>query len=328
MKYVEKTFTYNGRRYHVYGNTEEEAIEKKILKLQQLKEGYSKPTDMTVNMWFEEYLTVYKANVLPTTLETYRSVYKNLIQPYIGLLSLSRVKESQCQKIMNSLSGKSKSSAHKAKILLQGMFSAAVRNKMIPYSPAEELIEPKVTEGKRRALTKDERIAVIKACDKLDESGLFCKIIYYCGLRPSEVFRIQEKDIDRVNHTLFVRGTKTRASERTVFIPEVFVIPKGFSFPPNTKTTIRTYWDQVKSQVKKNGDVIGEDLTMYCLRHDYCTRLQESGVPIDVARRLMGHSSVNVTSRIYTHESEVTLTNAAKLVNEASKMEKKTGKSV
>lgn len=45
------------------------------------------------------------------------------------------------------------------------------------------------------------------------------------------------------------------------------------------------------------------------------TRLQEVGVPIDVARRLMGHSSVEITSKIYTHASEIALEAARKLID-------------
>lgn len=46
---------------------------------------------------------------------------------------------------------------------------------------------------------------------------------------------------------------------------------------------------------------LADDLTMYCLRHTYCTDLEASGVPINVARYLMGHSSIELTARIYTH---------------------------
>ena len=46
--------------------------------------------------------------------------------------------------------------------------------------------------------------------------------------------------------------------------------------------------------------VVAEDLVAYCLRHTYCTDLQRAGVPINVAKYLMGHSDISVTSKIYT----------------------------
>lgn len=46
---------------------------------------------------------------------------------------------------------------------------------------------------------------------------------------------------------------------------------------------------------------IAPDLTTYCLRHTFCTDLQRAGVAINIAKELMGHSSIAVTADIYTH---------------------------
>ena len=57
--------------------------------------------------------------------------------------------------------------------------------------------------------------------------------------------------------------------------------------------------------------VITDDREMYDLRHTYCTDLQAASVPIDVARYLMGHSDISMTSRIYTHMREDAFADAA-----------------
>ena len=56
-------------------------------------------------------------------------------------------------------------------------------------------------------------------------------------------------------------------------------------------------------------------LSLYCYRHTYCTDLQAAGVPINVAKELMGHSSIAVTAQIYTHKSDEAFNNAADLIN-------------
>lgn len=56
---------------------------------------------------------------------------------------------------------------------------------------------------------------------------------------------------------------------------------------------------------------IAPDLNMYCFRHTYCTDLEAAGVPINVAKYLMGHSSIQMTASIYTHMREDTLTDIA-----------------
>ena len=51
----------------------------------------------------------------------------------------------------------------------------------------------------------------------------------------------------------------------------------------------------------RNGHKIAPDLVPHCLRHTFCTELQKAGVPINIAKVIMGHSSIEMTARIYTH---------------------------
>lgn len=51
----------------------------------------------------------------------------------------------------------------------------------------------------------------------------------------------------------------------------------------------------------RNGHKIADDLVLYCLRHTFCTDLQKAGVPLNIARIIMGHEDIRVTASIYTH---------------------------
>ena len=42
----------------------------------------------------------------------------------------------------------------------------------------------------------------------------------------------------------------------------------------------------------------------YDLRHTFCTDLERAGVPLNVASKLMGHASIEITAKIYTHTGE------------------------
>lgn len=57
--------------------------------------------------------------------------------------------------------------------------------------------------------------------------------------------------------------------------------------------------------------VVADDLTLYCYRHTYCTDLEAAGVSINVAKYLMGHSSIELTAKIYSHMREDILEEAA-----------------
>ncbi|MDR0311824.1 MAG: site-specific integrase [Acidobacteriota bacterium] len=70
-----------------------------------------------------------------------------------------------------------------------------------------------------------------------------------------------------------------------------------------------------KMRIAKILSVVAPDLVPYCLRHTYCTDLQDAGVPINVARYLMGHSDISMTAKIYTHTTETAIQEAAKKIN-------------
>jgi integrase len=61
--------------------------------------------------------------------------------------------------------------------------------------------------------------------------------------------------------------------------------------------------------------VVAPDFVPYCLRHTYCTDLQDKGVPINIAKYLMGHANISVTAKIYTHISETAIDTAASLID-------------
>jgi integrase len=78
-------------------------------------------------------------------------------------------------------------------------------------------------------------------------------------------------------------------------------------------------WEKVegkdgKKRRKKVLSVIAPDFVPYCLRHTFCTDLQDKGVPLKVASYLMGHSNISVTADIYTHITDSAIDEAARLI--------------
>ena len=146
----------------------------------------------------------------------------------------------------------------------------------------------------------------------------------YCGLRPHETAYIQGKDVN--GNVLHVRGTKSADADRYIPIPEVLkeVLPeigdeeyfiKSLSgVSPIKESHRRKMWNSFKKELGRYIDVAG-DLVPYCLRHTYCTDLQDAGIPINVAREFMGHSTISLTSKVYTHHSETTFFKAAEQIN-------------
>lgn len=108
---------------------------------------------------------------------------------------------------------------------------------------------------------------------------------------------------------------------------------------PLTETAIRRRWETVKKymdlelgakteRVKLPGarrhslviteHALAEDLDLYDLRHTYCTDLEVAGVPINVAKVLMGHKDIATTANIYTHPTGAVVDSARDLINAAA----------
>ncbi len=147
-----------------------------------------------------------------------------------------------------------------------------------------------------------------------------------------------------------LKAPKTAAGVREIPIPneiyEELVAVKGepfepvFSRPDNqgryTNMSRHRAWLSLKEQIDismgakfehllnektkrkrkiKTLSIVADDLVPYCLRHTYCTDLQDKGVPINVAKYLMGHANIAITAKIYTHISDVAIDTAAALIN-------------
>lgn len=151
-----------------------------------------------------------------------------------------------------------------------------------------------------------------------------------------------------------VKGPKTAAGVRTVPIPEdlvpwlerqlalsrsEYVFVQKDRRTPLTETSMRCRWNTVKKymdlelgatfeRVKLPGarrrslvilrSALAEDLDLYDLRHTYCTDLEIAGVPINVAKVLMGHRDIATTANIYTHAADATTAAARDLINAAA----------
>ena len=75
---------------------------------------------------------------------------------------------------------------------------------------------------------------------------------------------------------------------------------------------------------KENGSVLADDLVLYCLRHTFCTDLQKDGVPVDIAKYLMGHADIRTTANIYAHPGDETALIAAAILGK-KRTEKEAG---
>jgi integrase/recombinase XerD len=144
----------------------------------------------------------------------------------------------------------------------------------------------------------------------------------YCGLRVSELCRLDVADLDFGRRILFVRQGKGK-KDRMVPIPRKLLGPlrawvnarnSGPVFPSSHGgcLTPRAVQLLVKRLAAAAGLPQAAQLryaTPHKLRHAYATRLLESGATIYEVRDLLGHSSI-ATTETYLHTTPERLSKA------------------
>ena len=363
-KYACATFTYDGKRYYSYGADSREAQRKADKRLALMEAGVKETTsNMTVAKWSNQWLSSYKSGVVSDDWYNHmESIIRKVIVPSIGDVRIKDVKPMHIQAMYNGQLQMSDSHQKKVQLVTRQIFDSAVDNDLISKDPAKRIKVAtngnKRSESGYRTITNEERKLTLKTAEKHPELGRFFLIMLYCGCRPQEVARLKMSDYDAKERILHV--SRAKKTDGTTGEPKSGAGVRGIPVPnklaealdalekapeelivtseqgrPLTDTSYRRLWKKFKRQMEiENGaelfrqqvirPTLSEDFVPYCYRHTYCTDLQDAGVPVTVAQRLMGHSSVKVTADIYTHHSKESFEDARNKVNQYHK--RKNGK--
>ena len=346
------TFMWQGKRIYVYGNSPAEAKENAIKRKALLEHGVvENRSNTTVKEWAKKWLKDYKKNAIGDA--WYRqteSILRNHILPDLGSMPLKNVNAADIRRLMNKKAKYSESHQRKiAQVVLQ-IFSSAEENGIIDKLPTRKIkIATGSRESRTRAITDEERKLTLKVAEKNPDLGLQFLLMLFCGLRSQEVARLQMRDYDRSKQILTIRrarkadgstdAPKSKSGNREIPVPTYLAerlnsldkkpneyICTSQQGHPLTKTSQKRAWHRFRrlmdiengAEVFRNHIVestLAEDLRPYDYRHTYCTDLQDAGVPITVAQRLMGHSDIKMTAQIYTHHSQKSFEDAREKIN-------------
>lgn len=148
------------------------------------------------------------------------------------------------------------------------------------------------------------------------------------GARYGELTRTTWADVDLEQQTLVLRADRTKSGKsrviplrarlvaelralrdvhalvlKRIVAPQdrVFLSPEGAPWPMHTVNTMRIFNRVIEQAGIDRVDATGAKLDIHALRHTMASRLARSGVGLAQAQKLLGHSSVEMTARVYTH---------------------------
>jgi len=289
-------------------------------------------SDAPVKDVYDKYLDYCRAHLTGESVSDKEITYRLYMEPVIGKLALDAVTSAHIVEIQNLLNEKNFAYEYKRKIFytLNSFFKYAhqqhnlIRNP-VDYAPR---FKNRKVKDNDNYWTFEEFKSFIEAVDKPIWNLVF-QILYYTGIRKSELLALQWTDIDGdeivISKTLRTRETgeqnyllappKTRNSNRRVLMPNFlsellneyrkwceqhydgFTVNSflfGFN-RPFSKTNL-DHWKNIyieKSGVKK--------ITIHGFRHSHASLLINDGANILVVSKRLGHSSIKETLDRYSH---------------------------
>lgn len=202
------------------------------------------------------------------------------------------------QKFINKLFDEKPTTALKIYNKICAICRKAFLTGIIKRNIAEILDKPKVEYNVRRALTFAEQETFLKEIKKQPQDfQLFCIFCLITSARREEAIRYKPQDFNKKHMTLFINGTKTLNAPRTIQITKAFAnllekIGTGFQHTGD-------YYSKKAKDIFKN--MGSSDLTFNCLRHTCATNMVYLQISSDFRKHIMGHSTIVVTDRVYTH---------------------------
>lgn len=155
----------------------------------------------------------------------------------------------------------------------------------------------------------------------------FFNLMFFTGVRPGEAMALKFSDLDGnyliINKSIQRKGSRELDTPKNVYSVRKVIINNTLKkellnlkdyyiknygnisydyylfggIKPLAPTTI----DRVKKNACEKANL--KCITQHQFRHSYATNLIDKGIPINTVSKLLGHSNIEVTARVYVHNN-------------------------
>ncbi len=260
----------------------------------------------------------------------YESLILRYIKDSIGILSINKIKKDDIQKFMDSFQNKITISTQRKLIyIIKASLSYAYHNHYCNYLDLSD-IKLKVTKRPILVLSREEQNTLeITLKEKVNIRKICILLCLYTGLRVGEVCGLKWEDINFSSKFLVIRRTiirvknsdcsssrktilmestpKSETSKRMVPIPNFIIELLGrykqkdnyFLLSSSEKLYDPRYLESFYSRILKKCHI--KNNKFHTLRHTFATRSIESKMDVKTLSELLGHSSIEITLKLYVH---------------------------
>ena len=307
-------FMFQGKRYRKQGiRTKTEAKSRIRNILSDAAKGVDANSDERFADYFKKWIEVNKSVMVED--KTYQRFISTLDKIKYFFPEDTRLKDLNqltYQEFINYYAnGLAKDTISKIHQPIKAALEDAVYNGLIPRNPTYRAhiwgtVPEK--EEKYKYMQMDQYIKAKKYFKSLNyPSGLLLFILHITGGRFSEVNRMKYSYLNFKENTIYLNGTKTETSKRTMSIAESDMMhirdqintlnlsKEGYFLNLSHKAAENTF------KKAKNEIGIHDKVTINALRHTHCSFLYNHGVSIHYISKRLGHKNIKITLDTYNH---------------------------
>ena len=158
----------------------------------------------------------------------------------VGALPLRAITSKQCRDMLRAAFGHSKSMYIKGRSLLHSVFVFGMRQEWCDSNPVVRIEIPKVEEATKIPLPVADvrRLEAAAQQEQFRDMRLSLYLLLYCGIRPTEVSRLEAKDFCWKEGVVLIRPNKSKTGGGRV------VPLRGVKQIPPTQRVIPQHWQE------------------------------------------------------------------------------------
>jgi integrase len=320
------------KRRVVYGATKQEVLAK-LREVQSLHAAgtLADPSALTVEGWLRHWSETVGKTKRGATQERRQVYIDKHIVPYVGGIRLARLQLVHLESWLAELErdGRSDWTRHQAATVLGTALRRAVKTKLIPFSPAADLVKPRPKEREVEIYTEEEANRLLDSSRPHRLHALYV-LALTAGMREGELLALHWPEVDfeggavKVVRTLraakggfSLEPPKSKRSRRTIDLPRVALdalhehrkrmLAEGRDVKAGPVFVTRTGNFMSRSNLVRqvHRPMLHRaglaERKFHALRHTHASTLLARGRSIRAVSERLGHGSPELTLRVYAH---------------------------
>lgn len=288
----------------------------------------------TLRDWLATWLEARRPDLRPQAWRQYEVQVRVWLVPVLGDVRLDELQREHWDRLVSAMTQASghgrgpsrplsRTTVRHVSLTLRTALRHAVRHGVLAADPLAMMPAPRRAETRIKILTREEATRLVEAAVGEPFGAAYVDAVTV-GLREGELLGLRWDDIDLDRRTLRVRGNATRgldgarhvtspktaASRRDLTLPRVAI--EALTRTPHTGDLVWPGPDggpvrapNFVSAWKAARERAGiPPVTFHALRHTAATLALEDGSPAHDVARMLGHSTVATTLRLYAHATD------------------------